>query len=145
MTKVAGIGRSQLPSPLIFDRSVKKSEALQAAVPAGADDDPIAQGDTEQGGGLCGLARRLARSLARFMDHHPLQHVDVALPRLLGEDVLSVGIAGTPTGPNARTREVDVLGVVLTIKARRQKPYNVHDRAAAIRGELFHPRVLPPL
>ena len=53
------------------------------------------------------------------MDQNPLQGIDVALPRLLREYVLAVGMAGIPAGLDPRPAEVDVLGVVFAVELRR--------------------------
>ena len=60
------------------------------------------------------------------MHDDALQHVDLALPRLLGEHAPRVVQPGLPAVPDAGAGEVDVLGVILAVEARRQLASGAH-------------------
>ena len=56
-----------------------------------------------------------------FVDDHALGRIDRPAPRRALEHPLRVGIAGLPAGADPARREVDVLGVVLAVDARRER------------------------
>ena len=55
-------------------------------------------------------------SVGGFVDDDPRKRVDVAFPWLFGEHPSRMLVTGLPTRGDAGSREVDVLGVVITIE-----------------------------
>src|SRR5262249_35039027 len=96
---------------------------------------------------MCGAGDALSRpvSASSFVgpvDHHGLQRVEIALPRLSSEAPPRVRVARLPSRADAGAREVYVLCVILMVEAGRQKAPQVHRRAAAIFRELLYLRII---
>src|SRR6516162_6712913 len=92
------------------------------------------------------MARRCAGLdpllVGRLVDDDAGQRVDVALPRLFGDDPPRLLVTGPPTGGDAGPREIDILGMILAVQPRRQQPYEVHRRVTTVRGPFPHRRII---
>ena len=66
------------------------------------------------------------------MHDETLQRVEVTAPRLAIEHALHVGLSGLPAPADAGRAEIDVLGVILPRKRRREQPHDVDAGQAAI-------------
>src|SRR5438874_430104 len=86
---------------------------------------------------LLGALHDLHAGARRELVHdHAFHRVDLGLPRRALDHTLRVGDAGLPARADAAGREVDVLEVVLAVQRRREKAHDMHEGAAAPRGEL---------
>src|SRR5208282_5885450 len=90
------------------------------------------------------LRRRsvIAPSSACFVNHHALQRIDVALPRLLQNHAPGVTITRLPARSNTCIAEVYVLCVILAPEARGEEPNEMHRRAAAEGCEFVYRRIV---
>src|SRR5262245_4328427 len=62
-----------------------------------------------------------------LVQDHPIEWIELAIPRRLLEHARGLGVARLPALADAGGAEVDVLGVILVLKLRREQPHHMHD------------------
>src|SRR5438034_8966139 len=73
-----------------------------------------------------------------LVENNTRERVELATPGRTIENRSGMGISGVPSLSDAGRTEVDVLGVVLAIELRRQKPHHMHPRRTTVTGQLLH-------
>src|SRR5262249_29264166 len=68
----------------------------------------------------------------KFMEVKPLDWIDVRFPGRCLERPAGVAETGCPTPLNAVSTEVDVLGVIFAVEARREQAHDMHASEASI-------------
>ena len=91
--------------------------------------------------GSC-ASRSSNRALTHLVQIEPLDRVDVRFPRRGVQRLARVSDSRFPALPDAGAAEVDVLGLVLTLQARRKKAHDVHSGQTTIAGHFADPRAL---
>ena len=89
---------------------------------------------------------RLPPSLcAVLVDHDARQRVNSAFPGPGRESLAGMIVASLPAALDARTREVDVLGVIFAVEPGRQEPNEMHESTTTVLGEIANDGVVAQL